>query len=117
MATRVRLFEYLKRVVCSITGKDIEQLLEEEVLVPLNLKHMEFKFSSRLEENAAIGHIGADPTYWNIPTEPGMASTMHTEARAFSKICLSYPASERIEPIYLSGNEANTHKIPQRMVE
>ncbi|MEM9681536.1 MAG: serine hydrolase, partial [Bacteroidota bacterium] len=30
-------FEYLKRVVMAITGKDIEQIMKEEVLIPINM--------------------------------------------------------------------------------
>ena len=43
-------FEYLKRVVCKITGKDIELLLDEQVIGPLDLYHMEFKDSEALEK-------------------------------------------------------------------
>ncbi len=82
-------FEYLKRVVCKITGKDIERLLKEEVLDPLDLYHMEFKDSEALREVAAIGHQGSNPTYWSIPEEPGMAHSMHTEAKAFSKFAIA----------------------------
>ena len=82
-------FEYLKRVVCKITGKDIEQLLQEEVTGPLDLYHMEFKDSEELRKVAAIGHQGSNPTYWPIPKQPGMAHSMHTEAKAFSRFAIA----------------------------
>ncbi|MEX0360739.1 MAG: serine hydrolase, partial [Allomuricauda sp.] len=38
-------FEYLKRVVVKITGKTIEQILDEELIAPNELYHMEFSDS------------------------------------------------------------------------
>ncbi len=91
-------FEYLKRVVCKITGKDIEELLREEVIDPLDLYHMKFKDSEALREVAAIGHQGSNPTYWPIPSEPGMAHSMHTEARAFSKFAIALLEKKGLKP-------------------
>ena len=82
-------FEYLKRVVEEITSKPVEQLLHEELINPLGLYHMEFKDSEALRKVAAIGHQGNHPTYWSIPEEPGMAHSMHTESKAFSKFALA----------------------------
>ncbi|GJM30046.1 MAG: hypothetical protein DHS20C17_26810 [Cyclobacteriaceae bacterium] len=91
-------FEYLKRVVCKITGKDIEQLLDEEVISPLKLYHMEFKDSEELRKVAAIGHQGGDPTNWPIPGEPGMAHSMHTEAYAFSRFAIALLEERGLKP-------------------
>ncbi len=78
-------FEYLKRVVVEITGKPIEQLLDEELIEPNGLYHMEFSDSEELRKVVSDGHILNRPTYWNIPQEAGMAFSMHTEAMAFAK--------------------------------
>ncbi len=91
-------FEYLKRVVCKITGKGIEQLLDEEVIGPLNLYHLEFKDSESLRKVAAIGHQGTNPTYWPIPGEPGMAHSMHTEAKAFSRFAIALLEKKGLQP-------------------
>ena len=81
-------FEYLKRVVVSITGKSIEQILDEQLINPFDLYHMEFSDSEELRAVVSDGHIMGQPTYWDIPQEAGMAFSMHTEARAFSKFAL-----------------------------
>jgi len=91
-------FEYLKRVVVEITGKPVEQLLDEELIDPLGLYHMEFKDSPELREVAAIGHLGSHPTYWSIPQEPGMAHSMHTESKAFSQFAIALLNQQGLEP-------------------
>jgi CubicO group peptidase (beta-lactamase class C family) len=90
-------FEYLKRVVEEITDKPVEQLLHEELINPLGLYHMEFKDSEALRKVAAIGHQGDHPTYWTIPKEPGMAHSMHTEAKAFSKFAIALLNQQGLE--------------------
>lgn len=92
-------FEYLKRVVVKITGKPVEQLLDEELIEPLELCHMEFKDSEELRAVAAIGHFENRPNYGSIiPQEPGMAHSMHTEASAFSKFAIALLDHEGLAP-------------------
>lgn len=81
-------FEYLKRVVMEITGEDIEVTLQKELIQPMGMYHMEFKDSPELRKVAAIGHQGSNPTYWPIPQSPGMAHSMHTEAKAFTNFAI-----------------------------
>ncbi len=82
-------FEYLKRVVVHIMEEDIEQILDKEVIDLLELMHMEFSDSEQLKKVVAIGHIGNQPSVWTIPEHAGMASTLHTEAKAFSKFAIA----------------------------
>ena len=110
-------FEYLKRVVVEITGKPIEQLLDEELIEPLGLDHMEFKDSDQLRKVAAIGHQGRHPTYWSIPQEPGMAHSMHTESKAFSRFRHSPVKAKGTANRDLPGNGSNTHGVRQRILE
>ena len=91
-------FEYLKRVVVHITGKTIEQLLDEELISPLGLHHMEFSDSEALRKVVSDGHMGNHPTGWNIPQEAGMAFSMHTEAKAFSKYALAILERKGLKP-------------------
>lgn len=91
-------FEYLKRVVVEITGKPIEQILEEELLEPNGLYHMEFSDSEALREVVSDGHFGGHPTNWGIPQEAGMAFSMHTESKAFSKYALTILERKGLKP-------------------
>ncbi|MCL6265976.1 beta-lactamase family protein [Flagellimonas myxillae] len=91
-------FEYLKRVVVKITGKPIEQILEEELIGPNELYHMEFSDSEALREVVSEGHVGNQPTGWGIPQQAGMAFSMHTEAKAFAGYALTILERRGLKP-------------------
>lgn len=91
-------FEYLKRVVVEITGKPIEQILDEELIAPNGLYNMEFSDSAELRQVVSDGHIGNQPTGWGIPQEAGMAFSMHTEAKAFAKYALTILERKGLKP-------------------
>lgn len=78
-------FEYLKRVVAHITQKDIAETLREEVLEPMGMSHTFFQHNEYLEEVVANGHFSNMPTAALLPSRPGMAWSMHTEAKEFTR--------------------------------
>jgi CubicO group peptidase (beta-lactamase class C family) len=81
-------FEYLKMVVEKITGKKVEQVLKEEVIEPIGLYHTFFSRNDSLKTMAANGHYDMLPIYDELPEQPGMAYSMHTEAKIFTKFML-----------------------------
>jgi len=81
-------FEYLKMVVQKITGKKVEQVLKEEVLEPMALYHTFFSNNDSLQRMVANGHFDMLPNGDPPVSEPGMAYSMHTEAKAFSNFML-----------------------------
>jgi len=91
-------FEYLKRVVVKITGKPIEQILNEELIDPHGLYHMEFSDSEHLRKVVSDGHRGSQPTNWDLPQEAGMAYSMHTEAKAFATYALTILERKGLKP-------------------
>ncbi|MEX0290691.1 MAG: serine hydrolase [Flavobacteriaceae bacterium] len=107
-------FEYLKRVVVSITGKRIEQILDEELITPFDLYHMEFSDNEALRAVVSSGHIMGQPTNWDIPGEAGMAFSMHTEAKAFSKFALLLLAQKGLSPkMYKEFMTIHTESNPE----
>jgi len=82
-------YEYLKRVVTKITGKDIETILKEEVLDPLSLSNTYFSENDYLKNHATNGHYGRFTSKEDIPEIPFMAFSMYTEARSFADFALS----------------------------
>lgn len=94
-------FEYLKRVVVEITGKDIETILEEEVLQPLSLENTFFSKNEYLQGVVSNGHFGSYPTRAQLPNEAGMAWSMHTEAKSFTQFALGL--------LYRKGMQATTY--------
>ncbi|SEW44006.1 CubicO group peptidase, beta-lactamase class C family [Chitinophaga sp. YR573] len=81
-------FEYLKKVIEKITGEKVEQVLQEEVVKPIGLYHTFFSRNDSLKHMAANGHYDMLPTYDELPESPGMAYSMYTEARIFTKFML-----------------------------
>ena len=81
-------FEYLKMVVEKITGKKVEQVLKEEVIDPIGLYHTFFSSNDSLKQMVASGHYDRLPTVDDLPQSPGMAYSMHTEAKVFTKFMI-----------------------------
>jgi CubicO group peptidase (beta-lactamase class C family) len=91
-------FEYLKRVVVKITGKDIGTVLEEEVIKPLGLKNIYFEKSEYLAKVVANGHFENYPARSILPDSPGMAWSMYTEALSFSAFVLALLDRKGLKP-------------------
>lgn len=81
-------FEYLKLVVEKITGKKVEQVLQEEVIRPIGLYHTFFSKNDSLDRMASDGHFDFLPNPADPPESPGMAYSMYTEANVFTKFML-----------------------------
>lgn len=82
-------FEYLKLVVEKITGKKVEQVLQEEVIEPVGLYHTFFSRNDSLQRMVAYGHYDGRPSKNELPESPGMAYSMHTEAKIFTRFMLN----------------------------
>ena len=91
-------FEYLKMVVEKITGKKVEQVLQEEVINPMGLYHTFFSKSDSLQRMVAYGHIDGLPTNNDPPDSPGMAYSMHTEAHIFTRFMLYLLEQKGLKP-------------------
>lgn len=81
-------FEYLKMVIEKITGKKVEQVLQEEVIEPIGLYHTFFSKNDSLQRMKANGHFDGLPSNENLPESPGMAYSMNTEAKIFTRFML-----------------------------
>lgn len=91
-------FEYLKLVVEKITGKKVEQVLQEEVIEPIGLYHTFFSKNDSLQRVVAYGHIDGLPNKNDLPESPGMAYSMHTEALTFTKFMLYLMEQKGLKP-------------------
>ena len=81
-------YEYLKRVIEHITGKNMSQILNEEFFIPLKLTGLYFKGSEYIKKYSAHGHIDLKPTDIRVIEKPMMAFSLVTEARAFANFML-----------------------------
>ncbi|WP_422106157.1 serine hydrolase [Winogradskyella sp.] len=91
-------FEYLKRVVNKITGKKVEAIVKEEVLDPMGIKHTYFTKNDYMRTHVSNGHFGRFASPANLPNEPGMAWSMHTEALDFSNFALGLLERKVLKP-------------------
>jgi len=91
-------FEYLKRVVAHITGKPILQVLQEEVVGPMNIYNIHFAENEELTKVAAHGHFDNVPSLRNYASEPGMAYSMYTEAKGFTQFMLGLLNGQGMQP-------------------
>ncbi len=83
-------FEYLKRVVEKITKRNILDILDEEVLIPLDMtKNTYFVREAEMYGKAVLGHHHDLPTTNWIISRVGMARSMYTEANEFSKFVIA----------------------------
>ncbi len=82
-------FEYLSRVIEKITGKKVLEILQEEVTAPLGLsKNTYFTREPEMFPKVSIGHNHNLPTTNWIINSVGVARSMYTEAKEFSKFIL-----------------------------
>lgn len=119
-------FEYLKLVIEKITGKKVEQVLQEEVIEPVGLYHTFFSKNDSLQRMAAYGHYDKLPTKNDLPESPGMAYSMYTEAKIFTKFMLylleqkglksaTYDTILSRHSAYTFDDEAHKPKVPTYM--
>lgn len=82
-------FEYLKRVVESITSKSIDRILQEEVLIPLQLSDMHFKGNKAIAEFGANGHKKYIPSDILMAKDIQVAYTLQTNSDALAKFTVA----------------------------
>ncbi len=77
---------YLQVVLEKITGKDLEELAQEHIFKPLEMKNSSYKWQPRFEKDFAHGHNTKGETYGkDIDNEPRSASTLETTASDYTK--------------------------------
>ena len=82
-------FEYLKRVVVHVLENDIETILQEELISPLNLNNFYFKTSEHVSQNATDGFYRGAPSKIRFVSEPMMAYSLTTNAKDFVDFALA----------------------------
>ncbi|MEO0728581.1 MAG: serine hydrolase [Bacteroidota bacterium] len=86
-------FEYLKRTLAGGGGDEmpgiIQAHMEKEVLEPLGMTNTYFMCNDKLTDLKVAGHFYGTPNMFDCPDEPGMAWSMHTEAKDFASFALA----------------------------
>ena len=72
-------YGYLGRVIAHLTGKDLEQVVREEVFEPFKMEQSFFVWNDQLEKHKATGYqSGNMPARIYKPLVPHMAGSLHT---------------------------------------
>ncbi len=71
-------YEYLKRVVEHITGKDIQTIIKEEVYLPLGMTNSSFTATQKLKEKIVVGHSENIPMFWRLHERPWVSGSMYS---------------------------------------
>jgi CubicO group peptidase (beta-lactamase class C family) len=84
-------FEYLKAVVGQRTGKDPEQVVQEEVFGPLGMENAYLSWRPEMESLVAVGHSGERnvPSPKSKPEKAGMAYSLHVDAGTYARFLVA----------------------------
>ena len=75
-------------MVKHITQKPVDETLNEEAIGIFNLENTFFQGNDYLAKVKSNGHYDGLPSLKDMPASPGVASTMHTEARTFTNFLI-----------------------------
>lgn len=81
-------FEYLKRVVVHLLNKNIDKIIQEELIEPLKLENFYFKSNEYVSENIADGFHRGTPSKAGFE-KPNMAASLITNPKDFAKFAIA----------------------------
>ncbi|MFY0604448.1 MAG: serine hydrolase [Flavobacteriaceae bacterium] len=82
-------FEYLKRVIEKITNKDMNTILNSELVEPLGLENMYFKADSIAMKNKSHGHLNGLAIRKDLQSEVGVSHSLVTNSQSFAKFVMA----------------------------
>lgn len=86
-------FEYLKKVLAKGDFDNLPEIiqshLDDELLGPLGMTNTYFMCNDVLPSLKVAGHFNGVPNIYDCPDGPGMAYSMHTEAKDFVPFALA----------------------------
>lgn len=84
-------FYFLQETMEHVTGKTFQQLVEEEVLIPMKMKNSAIVWKDDLEQNAAYGHYEDNkPRKLGKYRKSNAAYTLYTTAEDYSRFIKNY---------------------------
>lgn len=110
-------YEYLKRVIEKITNKEINQVLNEEVVKPLGLEHMYFMKNDYASKNKSHGHYNSYPGKIDLTDKPWVAGCLVTNAISFSKFMTALQSRKGLKPETFNMMLSSQINIPENYRE
>jgi CubicO group peptidase (beta-lactamase class C family) len=90
-------YGYLGLVVEHLTGKSLQDVIQEEVFTPLNMKHSFMIWNDTVAANKAMGYEKGIPTQVFKPLRPHPAGTLHTEAMDYAQFVIELMKEDKVE--------------------
>ena len=91
-------FEYLKRVIEKITNTDINTILTNEVIKPLELENMYFKTNENAMKNKAYGHLNSLAVRKDMQSEVGVSHSLVTNSKSLAKFIIALKNRKGLKP-------------------
>ena len=110
-------YQYLGRVMESITGKSIDEIMKEEISVGLGIDHLYFKKSFYAYKNKVHGHFNGFPGVIDLPDQPWMAGSLVTNASALAKFIFAIHNRRGLKDETYEQIFSNYIEIPERYKE
>jgi len=108
-------FVYLQKVVEKITGKAINDLMEERALKPLGMNHSGFIWKAGFDKNIAQPHNeSGDVQEKYKPSQANMAYSLHTTANDYAKFVLALMKSSGLKKATVDQMLSPQSKLPKR---
>jgi CubicO group peptidase (beta-lactamase class C family) len=82
-------FEYLGQIVSHMTKKRVNEVLRDEVFVPLGIVGAHAICNQEIAKLSATGHDGTQPLPKWMPSEPLMAASLHISANDYAKFLVA----------------------------
>lgn len=110
-------FEYLKRVIEQITSKEINQVLQEEVVEPLDLDHFYFQEHPYAYQHKSHGHNNGYPGVIDLPENPWVAGCLVTNPTSFLKFAEAIHQRKGLKPETYAMMFSKHTELPQDFYE
>lgn len=91
-------FEYLKRVIEKITNRNIDDILNTEVVIPLRLENMYFSKNKTAMEAKSHDHSNTFPVVKNMPTKTYVAYSLTTNPKSLAKFIIALQERKGLKP-------------------
>ncbi|MEM7016372.1 MAG: serine hydrolase domain-containing protein, partial [Pseudomonadota bacterium] len=82
-------FNYLGRVLEKLSGKPLDQIMQEEVLGPMQLTNTYFALDAEQAKHASLGHMQHFPVWRSRADFVSPASSVHSSAVDFAKFLIA----------------------------
>ena len=104
---------YLQKVIESVTGETIDEVVRKEVFAPLGMNASSFVWRAAYERTAAIGHDYLQlPAPKSKPTTANVATSLHTTVGDYARFL-----AEVLRPTLVKPSTAATMVKPQVEVQ